>query len=192
MAQVMKKADRRVLRTQAALREAMIRLLRRKGYEDITIQEILAEANVGRSTFYAHCVGKDQLLRLCLRMLREELAGECGSRKEAQYSHKDRILAFSLPLLVHMAGHRDLYPSLAHGHGNDLFMRELRQLVVELAKSDLASLPKGGHVPHEILVQYVVGTFMALVTWWIERNSKMSPPALNDLFQRLVRHGIGT
>jgi AcrR family transcriptional regulator len=69
-----KKTNRRAARTQAALRGALIRLLRRKDYEDITVQEILDEADVRRSTFYAHCSGKDQLLRLSLRLLPSELA----------------------------------------------------------------------------------------------------------------------
>jgi AcrR family transcriptional regulator len=66
--------DRRIARTQAAMRGALMRLLRRRPYVEITVQEILHEANIGRSTFYAHCSGKDQLLRLSFKLLGSELA----------------------------------------------------------------------------------------------------------------------
>jgi AcrR family transcriptional regulator len=34
----------------------------RKGYEAITVQDIIDEADVGRSTFYSHHAGKEDLI----------------------------------------------------------------------------------------------------------------------------------
>jgi AcrR family transcriptional regulator len=55
--------DRRSARTKRALRGALTSLLRTKTYDQITVQDILNEADVGRSTFYSHCRGKEDLLR---------------------------------------------------------------------------------------------------------------------------------
>src|SRR5258708_34153749 len=46
----------------------------RKGYEAITIQDIIDEADVGRSTFYAHYTGKEDLLRRGFQTLPAEPA----------------------------------------------------------------------------------------------------------------------
>ncbi|WP_431209587.1 TetR/AcrR family transcriptional regulator [Puia sp. P3] len=54
--------DRRTKRTKTALAEALKHLILEKGYDAITIQDIIDKANTGRSTFYAHYEGKDQLL----------------------------------------------------------------------------------------------------------------------------------
>ena len=59
--------DRRAARTRRALHEALIALILRKGYEATTIQDIIDEADIGRSTFYAHYAGKEELLRGGLR-----------------------------------------------------------------------------------------------------------------------------
>lgn len=56
------KQDRRVQKTKVLLFKALATLIQRKGYEAITIQEIIDEANVGRSTFYSHYENKEQLL----------------------------------------------------------------------------------------------------------------------------------
>src|SRR4030067_3389625 len=61
--------DRRVQKTRKLLQDALIELVAEKGYESVTVQEILDKANVGRSTFYAHFQDKDQLLHSILDRL---------------------------------------------------------------------------------------------------------------------------
>jgi len=57
-----KKDDRRTMRTRSALKDALIQLILEKHYEEITVQNIIDRANVGRSTFYAHFHDKEDLL----------------------------------------------------------------------------------------------------------------------------------
>jgi AcrR family transcriptional regulator len=45
-----KAPDRRVQRTRKLLQEALIALVLEKGYEAVTVQDIIDRANVGRST----------------------------------------------------------------------------------------------------------------------------------------------
>jgi AcrR family transcriptional regulator len=54
--------DRRILKTKKYLAEALKELIIEKGYDAVTIQDIIDRANVGRSTFYTHYESKDQLL----------------------------------------------------------------------------------------------------------------------------------
>src|ERR1700752_55551 len=57
-----KKQDRRIERTRQTLRNALIGLVLEKHYDEITVQDIIDRANVGRSTFYAHFRDKEDLL----------------------------------------------------------------------------------------------------------------------------------
>jgi len=51
--------DARVRRTYRALHEALGSLIQQRPYERILVKEILARAQVARSTFYAHFHDKD-------------------------------------------------------------------------------------------------------------------------------------
>ena len=60
------KPDRRIGKTRKALKEALTDLILERGYEAVTVQEVISRADVGRSTFYAHFVDKDALLMAIL------------------------------------------------------------------------------------------------------------------------------
>jgi len=56
------KDDRRIQKTKKGLAEALRQLIIEKGYDAVTVQDIIDRANTGRSTFYSHYESKDQLL----------------------------------------------------------------------------------------------------------------------------------
>ena len=76
--------DRRAARTRRSLHQALISLILRKGYDAITVQEIIDEADVGRATFYAHYRGKEDLLRGGFEALRAELKAARGTASSKQ------------------------------------------------------------------------------------------------------------
>ena len=76
---------RRIQKTKNSLMEALMRLIVEKGYEKVTIQDIIDSANVGRSTFYMHYENKAQLLldghnNLKVEMFEIESDGELSFR----------------------------------------------------------------------------------------------------------------
>jgi AcrR family transcriptional regulator len=59
----MEATDPRILRSRSMLMEALFRLLNRKEFNDISIQEIADEAKLNRATFYLHYPDKNALLQ---------------------------------------------------------------------------------------------------------------------------------
>ena len=72
-----KTLDRRVRRTQSAIVSAFNRLILERGYNSLTPSDVAAAADVGRSTFYKHFGGIDDLLSKTLGSLLAPLARGC-------------------------------------------------------------------------------------------------------------------
>ncbi|MGH6615706.1 MAG: TetR/AcrR family transcriptional regulator [Sphingomonas sp.] len=72
--------DRRVRRTRAAVVDAFIRLIFARRYDSIRTADLIAEADIGRSTFYEHFRGKDDVLAAVIDPLFVPLANAATGR----------------------------------------------------------------------------------------------------------------
>ena len=48
------KTDRRIRKTKAQLRAGLAKLMKEKNINEITVRELVDEADINRSTFYLH------------------------------------------------------------------------------------------------------------------------------------------
>jgi len=107
--------DRRILKTKRALADAFKHLLLEKGYDAITIQDIIDRANVGRSTFYAHYESKEQLLIGNINF-QEALI-------QTKPPGNDCPMGINLHYLFHHTKeHLDLYKILSRSSSSDLLV----------------------------------------------------------------------
>src|SRR5260221_11810695 len=111
--------DRRAARTRKALHGALMSLILRKDYDAITIQDLIDEADVGRSTFYAHYTGKEDLLRSGFQTLRAELADAQRTVRAKANGSENQPLGFSLAMFEHASRYTDIYRALVGGPGGN-------------------------------------------------------------------------
>lgn len=171
--------DRRVARTRAGLQHALISLIVKKGYDAITVEDICEEANVGRSTFYLHFASKDALKRSGLEHLRKELVDRQKEAFRNEGAGVSSELRFGLALFEHARDHIELYRALVGSGGERVALSGIREILCDLVRSDLMTTSGRGSaetVPMEFLVQYLVGAYMAVLTWWLDKGAK---PSLN-------------
>ena len=58
----MNESDLRVVKTIRLIDQTLLNLLKTESFEQVTVQQICLEAEIGRSTFYHHYVDKFTLL----------------------------------------------------------------------------------------------------------------------------------
>ena len=135
-----KKLDRRIVKTQEAIQKSLIPLILKKGYDAVTIQDVLDHANVGRSTFYAHFRDKEDLLSSGFDVLMNELTEyvKKESLQNTSGSTKARFkFKFALPLLEHANENRALFKALLGNRGGVIMQKRAYEMIVELTKTEL-------------------------------------------------------
>jgi AcrR family transcriptional regulator len=185
--------DRRSARTRARLQQAHKSLLLKKGYEAITIKDICDVANVGRSTFYAHYAGKDDLKRSGLEQLRRQLMERQKQALAAPRPLRERSLGFSLSMFEHARDHIDLYRALAGGRGGEVALGAIRKILADLVRYELVATngtEAADAIPREVVVEYVVGAYMSVLTWWLDSGAKLPAERIDAMFRRLAIDGI--
>ncbi|MCB2076277.1 MAG: TetR/AcrR family transcriptional regulator [Novosphingobium sp.] len=151
--------DRRHAKSAAALREALLSLLQRKPYDQITVVEICAEAGVHNATFFRHHTDKDALLD-------HVAADEIKS-----------LVDISLPLGMELAGSRalceyvhnrwTLWKALLNGGAGPAMRAEYLRISRKVA-ADVGR--KSRWLPHELSI--VLSTMMIVETlsWWLDQD----------------------
>lgn len=166
--------DRRVARTKLALRDAMLALLPGSGWDEMSIQAICETANVGRSTFYLHYQGKEDLLSDSLAGLRDHLASQPVAGKASG-------LAMLGGLLDHMAEQRAVFKAVIGKRGGHGIASRFKAMVRELVEIEL----KRHGLPVEVrhwLASYLSGGIVEAMSWWVDAPK---PPSIRDMERRL-------
>jgi AcrR family transcriptional regulator len=180
------KRDRRVARTFRSLSETLHALILEKGYEQISVGELVAQADVGRSTFYAHFGGKDRLLTATVQQARPALIGAS--------ENSGALLSFSRRFFELAFEHRHLHRALSRHGGESLVIDELRRMLSELVRADLAKhdCSSSVDIPEEALVRFVVSTALALAWWSTQNEAPVAAGEIDAIFRRLVIPGLIT
>jgi len=176
-------ADRRVRRTRALLHGALVSLVHEKPYDDIVVKEILARADVGRSTFYAHYRDKGELLESGIRDL---LHTDATSARVPSADGAERLLRFSLPFLTHVERSREHGELRLHAGSAATMHEHLRRVIENLVVDELRVEHRWRHaLPVGLLARHVAAAFVLALEWWLEHPS-LAAREIDAHFRALV------
>lgn len=151
--------DARQVRTRRSLLDALLGLLERRPFDQVTIREIAGEAQVGYATFFRHYPSKEALLH-------DLAAGQVAD-----------LLARALPVLfaadsrqscmtlfTYVDARRALWSALLTGGAATM----LKQEFVAQAQCVAAARPHGeGWLPDTLRVQFAVSATVEIISWWL-------------------------
>jgi AcrR family transcriptional regulator len=177
------KLDRRSQRTRRLLSEAFVELLREKGYSAMTVSDIIERANIGRSTFYSHYRDKDDLFVSELDRVIEALSHHIPEQEEMPFFP-------SLGLFRHVGEEYELYKALIWTPGIDLFIKHMQTSLSQRIEQGLQKHEKDFEIPLPVLANFIAGSFLTLLKWWLENKMIHSPAEMDKIFKRLIRSGI--
>ena len=166
------RADRRVERTRQALLRAFVELLLSEDLEHVTVAAIVARADVGRSTFYTHFRGRDDILKASLTFSSAPLARIVGEPA--------LDAAALLPLLDHFRGQRRLARAFTQGALRRLWASRLAEMMAPDVAA-LARRPRARPLLPVALVSLEVAELqIALIVHWLAAREPVPPQAVAE------------
>lgn len=178
--------DRRQRKTRNAIFEAFISLLSERSYDRITVEQIIARADVGRATFYAHFETKEFLLTdLCKELFDHIFVAGAGEGKAHTHlfdcEAPDSVFVH---LLQHLKKNDNHVLDLLSSQNNSLFLDAFQKNLVRLIQSQLPTFAhrKDPRLPEDLWVQHIAATFVTTVRWWLQNGMTQSPETITQYF----------
>ena len=182
--------DRRQKRTRDAIFNAFALLLSERNYNQISVQEIIDKANIGRTTFYAHYETKESLLEdLCTELFGHiidtakgiphgEYQFSCGNSKDSVFLH----------LLRHLQENDYNIIQLLSSQNNEIFLQHFKSHLQNLIQIQFNEkiLSQKSNLPENYLIHHISSSFVNTVSWWISNGMKEPPEVITDYFSKTI------
>ncbi|MFI7229700.1 TetR/AcrR family transcriptional regulator [Nonomuraea angiospora] len=174
--------DRRVRRTRRIVQEALVALILEKGYDAVTVTDIIGRADVGRSTFYSHFTDKQDVLFSNL--------DELVFLHPVPATRSGELFAFSLPMFEHVREQRRLVRALLGRRGGGQVYARGEQLLSAVVRNELVATGARASASLDLLVVCVVGAFMGLLRAWVDGEGTATPAELDAAFRAAIEPGV--
>jgi AcrR family transcriptional regulator len=181
------KLDRRVQRTHQLLHKALIELVMEKPYEQITVQDILDRANIGRATFYAHFTDKDDLL---LHGLGDEQFDIRHYLDEEELAVDEDKLLPTYAIFRHAQQVHPLYKAILGSQGVEIVRLVFHKHLIHMAEQRLKHHAPALSLPVPVVAHYLAGALMMLMMWWLDHDMPHSPEEMDTMVQQLAMGGL--
>jgi len=179
-----KKPDRRISRTKRSLSEALVELIKEKRFDDITVQNVIDRADVGRSTFYSHFRDKEDLFQKDWERFLEGFASHVQWEKAGQGNFVP-----AKPLFQHLEEAQAFYKGLLRSRMTDSVFKSGVATLSKMMEKGLSHQLRNKPVPTvpvPILAHYLANELFALLKWWLDREMPYTPERMDEIFHELV------
>ena len=106
-------------------------------------------------------------------------------------NRRDGVVGFSLAMFQHGSEYREVCHALLNTQGWPICRQRLQEMFDEIrrreCKTGIQRLKNAdSDVPVDLFVRYLTAGYFSVLTWWLGRRSRLTPPQINEIFRALV------
>nr|WP_263323540.1 TetR/AcrR family transcriptional regulator [Neobacillus sp. Marseille-Q6967] len=181
----MSKVDRRILKSQEAIKKAVIELMSEKNFDDITIQDISDQANVSRGTIYLHYLDKYDLLDKLIAEHIHRLREICESASELDYTDAN------LPWFEYLERNYLFFSTMLASKGAPSFRSQFLEFLIEEFKDEVNTTEgKNQGLNEPVILQFIVTSYVGIVEWWITNGMPYPPHVMSEQVGILLERNL--
>lgn len=176
----MRKVDRRITKSQEAIKKALIELMSEKSFDHITIQDISDRANVNRGTIYLHYLDKFDLLDKIMEEHISNMRSFCESATEMDYVES------TVHCMEYFQSNYLFFSTMLASEGAPYFRSRFLQFNIEEFKKDV-DITKGKDDPGEdVVVQFIANAYVGVVEWWLKNGMPYPPRVMAEKVGKML------
>jgi AcrR family transcriptional regulator len=181
----MSKVDRRITKSQVAIKKAVIELMSEKNFDDITIQNISDRADVNRGTIYLHYMDKFDLLDKIMEEHINNLREICQSASEMDF------IDSTVLCMEYFERNYLFFSTMLASSGAPYFRSRFLEFNIEEFKNEV-DITKGKNYgqSEDVIVQFVANAYVGILEWWLKNEMPYPPRVMakkvGDLLERLL------
>jgi AcrR family transcriptional regulator len=181
----MSKVDRRIAKSQEAIKKAVIELMTEKSFDDITIQDISDRANVNRGTIYLHYLDKFDLLDKLMEEHINQLRDICESGNDSEW------IEATLIFFEYFESNYLFFSTMLASKGAPSFRSRFLGFLIKEFKDWVDTTNGKNHgLSEDVIVKFVANAYVGVVESWL-KDGMLSPPhvmakELGILIERIV------
>ncbi|MBO1510321.1 TetR/AcrR family transcriptional regulator [Metabacillus bambusae] len=158
----MSRVDRRVQKSQEAIKNAFIELLSENSFDHITIQDISDRANVGRRTIYDHYMDKYDLLEKLIEEHINELKKLCESASELDFVEGNLIW------FEYFEHNYSFFSTILASKGAPAFRNHFLEFVIEELEGEVdVTEGKNQGLSKDLILKFFGAAIVEIVIAWI-------------------------
>ena len=171
----MSKVDRRIIKSQEAIKKAFIELMSEKNLDEMTIQDIADRANVGRRTIYLHYLDKYDLLDKLIEEHINELRKLCKSAADLSFTEGNLIW------FEYFERHSSFFSTMLASKGAPAFRSHFLEFVIEELEGDV-NVTEGINqgLNKEVLLKFFGAAIVEFVEAWITNGLSEQPQVVAE------------
>ncbi|WP_188389506.1 TetR/AcrR family transcriptional regulator [Priestia taiwanensis] len=184
--------DLRIVRTKAAIRDALTELIKEKGFEGVTVKDITMRAMINRGTFYLHYQDKYDLMTKCQQEIMQGMAKVAKSFLSNENVTAETTFAFATSVFEYFNQHAAFMEAVLGPNGDLGFQVKVKEFVKK-------TIFEGGkysemrkeilRVPEEYFVSYVASAHLGIIQQWLQNGRKESPQEMAHILATIAFHG---
>jgi len=187
--------DKRVKRTVENFKAALLELMKKKSFQDITITEIVHAADYNRGTFYAHYKCKEELLDEIIEDM-FELMDEAYKKPYEHLSIIDfhKLSANAIVLFDHFLEHKEFYKLMLSPETNYSFKEKMINRLDQLFRSEFEFFTDDvdSDIDINLFSTYRIHGIIGILLQWIDSDFQEQSDYMGKQLIHILRFSTPT
>ncbi|MCM3126962.1 MULTISPECIES: TetR/AcrR family transcriptional regulator [unclassified Paenibacillus] len=179
--------DRRIIKSKQALKDALIQLMKRKEFKEISITDLVQVANLNRGTFYKHFQYKEDILDEIL----DDVIQDLIESYRDPYLHVEvlevrNMTSAAVKVFDHVYKFADFYVLIVKSDKLSGFQNRICNVLKNLALESIAEQRPHAKINPDIHASYIAYSIFGIIIEWINGGLSFSPEYMSEQLLEIV------